>query len=195
MKKCFLSLCLSLAFFSSAQAFDYTDVLLWLPNRFLDLTDIISVGIGVGGIKGGIRVTRAIDFNAGDGFYIVGRKDYNRWIAGSLEQGHSLSFFYLGTENYRVDHTFAYKLWYYPLDDTEVAYNAKGVDYRYKWWENPVEGNYDLRNGTRDWFEIAAEIGIGPYLRVAIHPVEIADFILGIFFIDVIKKDDVSFSE
>ena len=195
MKKYFLSLCLSLVFISSAQALDYKDVLLWLPNRIMDFTDIFSIGIGFGGAKAGVRVTRAIDFNVGDGFYIVARKDYNRWIAGSLEQGHSFSFFYLGTENYRVDNTFAFKLWSYPLDDTEVAYNAQWVIYHYKWWEDPVSGHYDMRNGTRDWFEIAAEVGLGPYLRVAIHPVEIADFLLGIFFIDVIKKDDISLPE
>ena len=194
MKKCFLSLCLSLVFISSAQAFDYKDVLLWLPNRIMDFTDIFSVGIGFGGFKAGARVTRAIDFNAGDGFYYVLRKDYNRWIAASLEQGHSLSFIYFGTEDYRVDDSAGFKLWAFPIENKEVLYKAQHINYQYNWWENPVEGYYDMRNGTRDWFEIAAEIGLGPYVRVAIHPVEIADFLLGIFFIDI-KKDDVSLSE
>ena len=194
MKKFFLSLCLSFAFLGSANALDYKDVLLWLPNRIFDFTDIVSFGIGFGGIKVGARVTRAIDFNIGDGFYYVARKDYNRWIAFSLEQGHSFSFIYFGTEDYRVDDTCGFKLWEFPLETEYMVHKAQHINYQYNWWENPVRGHYDMREGTRDWFEIAAEAGVGAYARVAVHPVEIADFLLGIFFIDF-KKDDVSLSE
>ena len=195
MKKSFLTLLVVGAFICNAHAFGFNDVLLWLPNRFMDLTDIVSVGGGFcGGGKIGARVTRAIDFNLGDGFYIVVRKDYNRWLSASLEQGHSVSFIYFGTENYQIDETWGFKMWDFPVDDKSMAYKGRKVHYRYDWWENPFETPYKMNTETRDWFEIAAEVGLLGYARVAVHPVEIADFILGIFFIDF-KEDDISLDD
>ena len=88
MKKSFLTLLVVGAFICNAHAFGFNDVLLWLPNRFMDLTDIVSVGLGFcGGAKIGARVTRAIDFNVGDACYVVARKDYNRWLSCRSSRG------------------------------------------------------------------------------------------------------------
>ena len=195
MKKTFLTLLLAGVCLCNAHAFGFNDVLLWIPNRVMDFTDIVSWGAGFcGGAKVGARVTRAIDFNLGDAFYIVIRKDYNRWISGSLEQGHSFSFIYFGTENYQVDELWGFKMWEFPLEDNTILHKGKKIIYQYDWWENPFEGNYKMNTGTRDWWEIAVEAGLLAYGRVAVHPVEIADFLLGIFFIDF-KEDDISLSE
>ena len=174
INKYFLTLFVSFGCLYNAHAFGFNDILLWLPNRFMDLTDIISLGTGFcGGAKIGVRATRAIDFNAGDACYAVFRKDYNRWISISVEQGHSLSFLYIGTEDFQVDETWGLKLWDFPLGNDEYLHKGKVVKYDYDWWENPIEGYYDIKKGTRDWFEIAAEVGCFGYLRVAVHPIEI----------------------
>lgn len=195
VKKCFFALLLAFSCFCNAQAFDFTDVMLWLPNRVIDLTDIVSVGVGFcyGG-KVGARVTRAIDFNIGDGFYITARKDYNRWLSAAVEQGHSCSFLYMGTEDYQVDETWGFKMWEFPEGNSEIAHKAKLFSNTYDWWEDPFTDNYDIKKGTRDWFEISAEAGFIAYGKVAVHPIEIADFLLGIFFIDI-KEDDISMSK
>ena len=193
MKKTFFTIVFAIVMCNSASAFSIEDVLLWLPNRLIDLTDIVSFGVGshFGAPKVGIRVTRAIDFNAGDAAYCVFRKDYNRWFGCSLEQGHSASFLYMGTENYRVDRVWGIDRWWYPTDDSKVVLRGQNMLYQYNWWEHPTQGVYDIKTGTRDWFEISAEFGCLVYTRVAIHPIEIVDFILGIFFIDI-KDDDLT---
>ena len=192
MKKTFFTVAMALVICSSASALTFNDVLLWIPNRCMDALDIVSVGVGshLGVPKVGVRVTRAFDFNFGDAAYTMFRWDYNRWLGVSLEQGHSLSFAYLGTENYRIERIFGFYLWNFPLDDDTMIRSGKYSIYKYNWWEHPLKGNYDIITGTRDWFEIGAELGVLASLRVAIHPVEIADFLLGIFFIDI-KKDDI----
>lgn len=197
MKKTFFTIAAAVVMCCSAGAITFNDVLLWLPNRVMDLTDIVSVGVGshFGIPKVGVRVTRAIDFNFGDAAYSVLRKDYNRWLGASNEQGHSFSFIYLGTEEYRVDRIFGFNLWNYPTDDKTFVRSAKYMIYKYDWWEEPFAGYYDIKTGTRDWTEISAEIGCLGYLRVAIHPIEIADFFAGIFFFDGLKEDDIKISK
>ena len=192
MKKTFFTVAMAIVMCSSASALTFNDVLLWLPNRFMDTLDIVSVGIGwhIGIPKGGIRITRALEFSGGDGAYTMFRKDYNRWFGISLEQGHNLNFAYLGTENYRIERIFGLYLWNFPTDDDTMVRSGRYSIYKYDWWEHPLRGEYNIMTGTRDWFEIAAEFGCLPCFRVAIHPIEIADFLLGIFFVDI-KKDDV----
>ena len=196
MKKNILTIIFALLICNSASAFSFNDVLLWLPNRIADLTDIFSIGIGshFGIPKGEVRITRALDFGGGDAAYTVLRKDYNRWLGVSLEQGHNVSVAYFGQENYRVDRVFGIDRWWYPTNDNTNVLRGKIVRYNYKWWENPFSENYDIKTGTRDWFEISAEVGFIGYLRVAIHPIEIADFLLGIFFIDI-KDDDLTIND
>ncbi len=191
MKKTLFTIAAAFIMCSSASAITFNDVLLWIPNRFMDLTDIFSVGVGwhIGIPKAGVRVTRAFEFSGGDGAYTMFRKDYNRWFGISLEQGHNINFAYIGTENYRVERIFGIYLWNFPTDDNTMIRNGKYVTYKYDWWEHPLKGNYDIMNGTRDWFEIAVEFGFFPCFRFAIHPIEIADFFTSMFFYDI-KKDD-----
>ena len=80
MKKTFFTIIFAIVMCNTASAVSFEDVLLWLPNRLIDLSDIVSFGVGshFGAPKVGIRVTRAIDFNAGDAAYCVFRKEVLR---------------------------------------------------------------------------------------------------------------------
>ena len=185
MKKLFLAIaCVFLI--NTTRADDIIDsILLWLPNRVLDFCDIFSWGIGVGGGKADIRITRAIEFGAGDGFAVMlHRDDFNRQFGISLEQGHNLNFLYFGCEEYRVDEVCPLHFWDFPVDTDHDYKTKKTASYDYFGWTSPDERVYNWKTGKRDWWEIGAEIHAGIAARFAIHPVEIADFIAGIFFID-----------
>ncbi|MCQ2352251.1 MAG: hypothetical protein MJ033_02095 [Victivallaceae bacterium] len=197
-------------------------ILMWLPNRILDLTDIVSLGIGLGGVKAEARVTRAIDFSCGDSFNLMLRKDVNRHYGITMEQGYHVNFLYVGCEDYQIDKVvnlprlstllipFA---WGYPVPDNGSTYNehlpwrlnssvwpVPGTDiqatykptfYTYEWLCSPADYGYDWKKGSRDWWEIGAEVSCGAAVRVAVHPLQIADFICGIFFFDLLDDDVV----
>jgi len=176
----------------AASAGVWETALLWLPNRMLDVTDIVSLGIGFGGIKAEARVTRALDFSAGEGFYLMARKDYHRQIGFSLEQGYHVNFVYIGMEDYGIDAISPGCFGsFFPLDGVYADSTLQRCGFAYKGWLCPCEEDYDFRKGARDWWEIALEAGAGVAARVAVHPIEIADFICGIFCYDLTQDDIV----
>ncbi|MCQ2379088.1 MAG: hypothetical protein MJ016_07795 [Victivallaceae bacterium] len=191
MKKILLILTVAATTAFSARAFSMNDIYWWLPNRIADLTDIVSLGGGLClGLKAEARVTRAIDFSQGGGCFWVLRKDYNRHLTAALEKGYHFNFLCLGTEDYTVDAVRGVQPWFFPADGEAANVSRRYFDYQYNWFSNPANAEYDLWEGSRDWWEIAVEAGCLGYVRVAVHPIEVFDFIGGIFFIDF-KHDDV----
>ena len=59
---------------------------------------------------------------------------------------------------------------------------------------SPTQRIYDFHNGARDYWEFGGSAGLGIEADVALHPVEVADFVTGFFFIDL-KGDDLSFED
>ncbi len=55
----------------------------------------------------------------------------------------------------------------------------------------PGERIYEFYNGARDYWELGGSLALGLAGSLALHPVEIADFLTGIFFIDL-KDDDIT---
>ena len=51
---------------------------------------------------------------------------------------------------------------------------------------------YNRFEGSRDYWEIGGEGGAGLIGRAAIHPINVADFITGWFFIDLAGNDITS---
>ncbi|MDD5728046.1 MAG: hypothetical protein PHV59_05725, partial [Victivallales bacterium] len=56
---------------------------------------------------------------------------------------------------------------------------------------SPNERLYEFYNGARDYWAFGGDLALGFAGSLAIHPVEIADFLAGIFFIDF-KEDDIT---
>ncbi len=166
-------------------------LLLWAPNRILDLTDLISVGVGVGGVQLEARITRAIDISAGDGFQIMLKKDYNRQLGIAFEQGHHFNFIYFGCEHWQVNDSLGIRTFDFPVDDPGKDFcSIKTGNIRYNYWVSPCHEKFAVRKGMCDWWEIAVEAACGPALRLAVHPIELIDFVCGIFFYDF-KEDDI----
>ncbi len=152
-------------------------VLLYLPNRILDATDIFSLGLGIGpAAKLELRATRACDFGGGVGAAAYAVKDYNRQYGGCLQNGYDWSFTCLGDEN----------------EQRTGSRWVKSDWYQYTGIPSYKAQEYDRFEGSRDYWEIGGEGGAGLIGRAAIHPINIADFITGWFFIDLAGNDITS---
>jgi hypothetical protein len=169
------SLILAMAFGSTVQAAVADTVLLYLPNRIVDLMDIFSLEIGFGpAIRGEARLTRACQLGAGVGATIKGVKGINRQYGGAMEEGWDASFLMVSAENKEREKTSrGVKKFYYYATGTPL----------------PTEKVYDLYEGARDYWAFGADAAALVEVNFEAHPIEIADFITGWVFIDL-KSDD-----
>ena len=153
-------------------------VLLYFPNRIMDLLDIFSLNIGIGPVaEARLMATRYCDVGAGIGMTAKIYKDFNRQYALGVEENWYWSFIFVGEEQYRV------------LDGSVLL--DKYVECR-AGIPVPESRTYDFYTGPRDFWAIGGSLGLLLDGDLYIHPVEIADFLLGIFFVDI-RKDDLTF--
>ncbi|HCE42385.1 MAG TPA: hypothetical protein DET40_02410 [Lentisphaeria bacterium] len=149
-------------------------VVMYLPNRIIDILDIVTMDVGAGASFGAeARITRWLQFGGMTiDRYFVG-KNCSRQFGGGYEAGWNYEMFCLDAEAKYVDYTF-------------------GSMNKYVVKRKPF-GLADLGENTfeksRDFWEIGANAGWMVSMGVAIHPVEIADFLAGLVLIDL-KKDD-----
>jgi hypothetical protein len=152
---------------------------MWLPNRLVDLDDIVSLGLGFGP-KAGIEpiVTRFQPFfgSYGDQYFIV--KGYDRQWGGGYESGWSWSTL----ENRRVEDTFGSVRPYIHnhgslAENMDLARPFPQFD-----WEI-------YKERKRDLWAIGVDAGWLLSANAYLHPVEIADFLTGIFLYDL-RGDD-----
>ncbi len=151
-------------------------VLMWLPNRLLDLADCFSLGVGLGVDVGfNAQVTQLCRFGASTGGYSLIDWTYRRQVGFAVQSGWDISFLWFGVEDIVRDN----------VTGTMKPYwiDAVGI-------QMPFDSAY--ASGCRDYWAIGAEIGLFSNVRAYIHPIEIADFICGLFFIDVISNDDLT---
>ena len=185
MKKFIAVLMLCAASFCTVNAGSFSEInwgeklAFYLPNRVLDALDTFSVNLGVGPVaEARLMFTRYCDIGAGwSGSTYKAFKDYNRQIGGAVEEGWYWSFIFVGEEEYRVTEATA-------LLDKYVECRS-GVP-------SPVMRVYDLVNGPRDFWAIGGSLGLVLDGNLYIHPLELADFVLGFFLIDF-KSDDLTF--
>ena len=185
MKKFMLILMLGVATICSAHAESFSEInwgeklAFYLPNRVLDAIDTFSVNLGVGAVaEARLMLTRYCDIGAGwSGSTYKACKDYNRQIGAGVEEGWYWSFICFGEEEYRVTAATS-------LLDKYVECRA-GVP-------SPMTRAYKLVNGPRDFWAIGGSLGFLFDANVYIHPLELADFVLGFFLIDF-KSDDLTF--
>jgi hypothetical protein len=150
-------------------------ILLYIPNRIVDFADMFSVTLGFGpviGLKAHVTQYCAIGGEAGFTSQIV--KGINRQYGFARDNGWDASFLMISAENREVDDAIGSVKNYY--------YYSTGV---------PVMTKvpYDFHNGAKDFWSIGGKLSALVQVRGEIHPVEVADFILGLFFIDI-KGDD-----
>lgn len=185
MKKSLLVLMLCAASVCTVKADSFQDInwgeklAFYLPNRVLDALDTFSVNLGVGPVaEARLMFTRYCDIGAGwSGSTYKAFKDYNRQYGAGVEEGWYWSFIFVGEEEYRVTEATS-------MLDKYVECRA-GVP-------SPVTRAYDIVNGPRDFWAIGGSLGLLLDGNLYIHPLELADFVLGFFLIDF-KSDDLTF--
>ena len=162
----------------SAKADDvWSKIALYIPNRFMDAVDIITVSVGVGPVvRAEMHATRAFAFGAGVGAEVMALKGCNRQYGVCREAGYDMSFAMFNR-----------------VDLTRDGQSRLVVPFIIDEDGFPLPGDrlYGFHDGARDYWELGGSLALGLAGTLAIHPVEIFDFITGIFFIDL-KDDDIT---
>jgi len=178
MKKLFLTLAIVAAGFFGAQAQGATigeKLLFYIPNRFVDAFDTVSVALGVGPVvEARLMATRALNF--GLGLRLPTAKVYkvhNRQYGLGIEEGWYWSFI-VGEESYKIHDTT-------PLVAT-YSETCAG-------FPEPMQRVYDFYDGERDYWAIGGSLGLLIDGDLYVHPVELVDFVLGFFLIDITAED------
>ncbi len=152
-------------------------LLMYIPNRLVDLFDIFSLELKGGAAVGaGFRITRA--------FGLVGEvgatgdliKGYNRQYGCALTQGYDAQFLIPMAEN--MDRSLAYgyinKFWQYGTN-----------------FPLPSDAIYAPGTGARDYWAIEAGATCFVGAKVAVHPLGIVDFLAGLILLDPSGDDYV----
>lgn len=155
-------------------------VLLYLPNRVLDIVDMISLNAAVptfpkhwlaGFVHVNAHVTRVVQVGAGN---------TNENIIVGL--GHKRQFLPWFEEKYELSGgplTFAkHKI---SRGNRKTDFGKTGVFF---------PGDEPFANGLMDYWGVGAEVTVLPVgVRAEVHPVEIVDALLGFFTIDIVNDD------
>lgn len=152
-------------------------IALYIPNRVLDALDTFTVSVGVGPvIRAQLYATRGFAFGAGAGAEVMAIKGCNRQYGVCREAGYDISFAMFNRVNLTRDGQ-SRLVQPYIIDEDGFPL--------------PNQRLYEYYNGARDYWAIGGALSLGLATSVAIHPIEIADFVTGIFFIDL-KDDDLT---
>lgn len=155
----------------------WSKIALYIPNRVMDALDIVTLSVGVGPVvRADVYATRAFAFGAGVGAEVMAVKGYNRQYGVCREAGYNMSFAMFNSVNLTRDGQSRLVV---PFVIDEDGFPS------------PNERLYEFYSGARDYWAFGGSLALGLAGTLAIHPVEIADFITGIFFIDL-KEDDIT---
>ncbi len=183
MKKFFLVLAVVTTGFFAPQVQAATigeKLLFYIPNRIVDALDTVSVALGVGPVvEARLMATRAIDVGLGISFSTAkAYKTYNRQYGLGIEEGWYWSFI-VGEEDYTIGNTT-------PL---VAAYSESCAGFPL-----PTQRVYDFFDGPRDYWAFGGSLGLFVDGDLYVHPVELVDFVLGFFLIDI-KDDDFTMED
>lgn len=145
--------------------------LLYFPNILVDLTDIISGGIGFGAESGvEVRLTRLCQIGGlyGDTYFV--EKGFDRRFGGGYDDGYNFQLVALASEKRYQDPTFG-------SVEQFICKQSKAIV------PSPNDPLYKEKN--RDYWAIGVEGGWLVKVRVDIHPVEIADFLASLIALDI----------
>jgi len=170
------AIAVAMGFGIQAQAFDLVDkVVLYIPNRIVEATDLFSLELGFGpAIKADVSATKAFDFGAGVGPTAKVVKGYNRQYGFSLDKGYSLGFTCITAQD---------------IDRSEGTNNVQNFSNDSTGLPDCTDRLYDIYNGPIDYWSVGGEVACGVDAGAYIHPVNIADFVTGIFLYDLKGND------
>jgi len=148
---------------------------MWLPNRLVDIDDIFSSSIGVGAESGmQVRLTRYCQYGGSYGSKYYFTKGYSRQYGGAYMNGYNIQDTCWIYENRYVEDCMG----------TVRPYIIKQDKFTVPTYSQEV-----YREDIRDLWEIGVGGGWLIYVDFYVHPVEIADFVTGIFLVDI-RGDD-----
>lgn len=151
-------------------------IALYFPNRIMDALDIFTVSVGLGPVaRAELYATRGFAFGAGAGAEVMFVKGCNRQYGVCRESGYDVSFAMFNRVSLTRDGQSRLVI---PFVIDEDGFPL------------PNERLYEPYNGARDYWAIGGSLSLGLATSLAIHPIEIADLVAGIFFIDL-KDDDI----
>jgi len=152
-------------------------IALYFPNRIMDALDVFSVSVGVGPVvRAELHATRGFAFGGGAGAEVMVLKGCNRQYGVCRQAGYDISFAMFNRVNMTRD---GQSRLIVPFVIDEDGFPL------------PNQRLYELYNGARDYWALGGSLSFGLATSVALHPIEIADFVTGIFFIDL-KDDDIT---
>lgn len=154
--------------------------LLYIPNRLLDLLDIVTIDLGAGpefGVDAKVTHWLQIGGMYGDRYFLG--KDYARQLGGGYSSGWNYGFLCFTSERRYVDHEFGTTMEFL-LKRKSLGLAMPDEDFTYT-------------HNIRDFWEIGASAGWLITACVAVHPVEIVDFLAGFAMVDL-KGDDYAAS-
>ena len=150
-------------------------ILLYIPNRIVDMMDVFSMTVGFGPAIGAkVQCTKYIAVGGEVGFTAQMIKGINRQYGFGVENGWDASFLMISAENRERDEAIGTVKNYY--------YSSTGVP-------SMDKIPYDFHKGAQDFWAVGAKIAALIEIKAEINPVEIVDFVLGWLFIDI-KDDD-----
>ena len=152
-------------------------VLMYVPNRIIDLTDIVTMELGFGPEAScNLTATKYCQFGAayGDRYFL--EKGYNRQYGGGYYSGYNASLVHWNNERAFNDYTFGTVKPYVILrNDSDV--------------QSPDKKPYS--DGIRDFWKIGFHAGWIVNIGAGIHPLAIANFFTGFLFIRLTDTEEI----
>ncbi len=180
MKKLILSVCMivALGMAGTVRAESVVSkVALWPANRVLDALDVFSLSLGMGlGVRAELMATELCKGGIGSDTLAGLVKDYDRQYGIGGRNGWYWSFITVQQEK---------------LERLSFLGSVKGYNIEYIGVPDVNDPIYDFYSGSRDYWRIGGALGLLVEGELYLHPVEFADFIIGIFFIDL-RGDDLN---
>ena len=153
-------------------------VLMYIPNRIIDLTDIITVDGGVGPEASfEITFTKWVQFGGsyGDRYFI--EKGFNRQDGGGYSSGHNASFACWNSEKQVVDYVFGTVKPYVSLDEDNSS--------------KPCPCKEPYRSKVVDFWRIGVRTGWIVDFGFNVHPTAIANFFTGFCFVRLTNTNEL----
>lgn len=150
-------------------------LLMYIPNRILDVFDLVSIRLGVGGVAGaGLKVTDYFQLSGQYGDYGFIHNGFARQYGGGSKSGFSYGLLCWSRDSYSITDTFGNQQTFELHDPAMALTDFRDDKYKAKYldpWSIGV--NFS-------WL-----IDIGIYF----HPVAIPDLLLGLLMIDIDNDD------
>jgi len=151
---------------------------MYIPNRIIDLTDILTLGVGFGP-EASLELTMTkwgqIGASYGDRYFL--EKAYNRQYGAGYSAGYNASFLFLNSENIWVDNLYGNIQNYTNISSQESIYRC------------PCKPPYS--NGNVDFWRLGIKGGWIVDVELAIHPIAVANFFTGFFFIRLTDTSEI----